>query len=111
MTTTHTLQRLTATPITGPTPERDPEFGVVYRILEEYEANREDIEFEVHHDGIELVAEPPQVFLTLKGKRKVKTERVATLAMTGYHVDDHLVVLDPDYTGRLSGAPAWTPWS
>jgi hypothetical protein len=88
------MQHLTPTPIAGKTPERDPEFGVVYRIVEEYETNREEILEEIHHDALELVADPPQVFLTLK------KHRVACLTMTGMHADSRLVVMDPDYTGR-----------
>lgn len=105
------MQDLTPTPITGPTPARDPEFGVVYRIVQEYEAHRGAILEEVAHDGIELVADPPQVFLTWKGTRKVKTDRVATLCMSGMHADSTLVIMDPDYTGSPSSGPAWTPWS
>jgi hypothetical protein len=102
------MQELTPTPIAGNTPARDPEFGVVYRIVQEYETVREEIEEEVHHDGIELVADPPQVFLTLRrGKR---TTRVASLCMTGMHVDSRLVIMDPDYTGGATHGRGWTPW-
>jgi hypothetical protein len=92
----------TTTPITGPTPARDPEYGIVYRIVQEYDFVKDEILEEVDHDGIELVAEPPQVFLTLK------RERVATLCMTGMHADSRLVVMDPDYAGKPTSGPAWS---
>jgi hypothetical protein len=93
------MQHLTTTPIVGDTPSRDPEFGVVYRIIEEYDMVKDEIQEEVWHNGIELVADPPQVFLTLKQSKRAKTIRVACLAMTGMHADSRLVVKDPDYTG------------
>lgn len=98
------LQYLTATPIKGDTPARDPEFGVVYRIIEEYNAVKGEIQEEIDHDGIELVADPPQVFLTLK------KHRVACLTMTGMHADSRLSIMDPDYTGHPARGREWTPW-
>jgi hypothetical protein len=89
------MQHLTSTPITGDTPVRDPEFGVVYRIIEEYDFLKDEVQEEIDHDGIELVADPPQVFLTLK------RQRVASLCMSGMHADSRLVVRDPDYTGSV----------
>lgn len=97
------MQHLTPTPIVGPTPERDPEYGVVYRIVEEYDMVKDEIMEEVWHNGIELVADPPQVFLTLKETKRSKTRRVACLCMTGMHADSRLVVMDPDYIGKVAG--------
>jgi len=102
------MQHLTTTPITGPTPARDPEYGVVYRIVQEYAAVKDEIMEEIHHNGIELVADPPQVFLTLK--TQAKTTRVACLTMTGMHADSRLSIMDPDYTGGIARGAAWTPW-
>lgn len=89
MTATHPMQRLVPdVPVEGPVPERDPEYGVVYRIVDEVASLREEIEEEVEFDSIETGADG-FVHLRLRG------DRVARVAMTGPHADDRLVVLDP----------------
>lgn len=108
----HSLQRLVpkAVTVVGPTPARDPEFGVVYRILEEIAANYDELSEEIWFDTIELVADPPAVYLALRKNRKKKLDRVATACMTGMHADSRLSIMDADYDGSASGAPGWSPW-
>lgn len=74
--------------VTGDTPDRDPDYGHTHRTVGEAGALAADIQEEVDFDGIETSANG-DVHLTLKGSR------VARVALTSYHADARLTVLDP----------------
>lgn len=104
-TRSHPMQRLTEIPVTGPVPETDPEYGIVWTIVDNVDMRAGEIRDEVDFDGIRTDADGT-VHLTLsrysdrykKGDRlgSVRTsEDVARVAMTDRHADARLVVMDP----------------
>lgn len=86
---THPMQRLLPdVPVTGPVPERDPEYGIVYTIVDAVSFDVDEIREEVEFDSISTSSDG-YVHLTLRGRP------VARAAMTGPHADDRLIILDP----------------
>lgn len=85
---THHMQYLTTVPVTGPTPDTDPEYGRTHRLVSEIAHQVDEIREEVDFDGIET--DPAgDVHLTLRGTR------VARAYMTSFHADAHLSLGDP----------------
>jgi hypothetical protein len=85
----HSFQRLIpGIPVTGETPETDPEYGWAYVIVEQVAHYGDELREECWYDGIHTEAEG-DVHLTLKGRR------IARVEMDGHYADSVLQVLDP----------------
>lgn len=83
----HYMQNLINVPVTGDLPG-DPDFGQVYAAINQVAIHLDEIQEEVHFDGIRTEADGT-VLLTLKGTP------VSTAAMSSRHADAHLVLGDP----------------
>jgi hypothetical protein len=84
----HPMQHLIpAVPVTGETPDQDPDYGRSYRVVEQVALRTGEIQEEVWFDGIRTRADG-DVHLTAGGTP------VARAAMSDNHADARLVLLD-----------------